>query len=111
MLEIKIQEDVFDHLFVSSAEIVVPLVFWIDYLVSDNVVMNWKEGYFTGERDDIVHNHQLVCEEEIVADVTNNVSYLTENKVKTESTNLSSQFQLLPRIVVCAYVNISQENI
>jgi hypothetical protein len=75
MLEIKIQEDVFDHLFVSSAEILAPLIFGIDYLVSGNVVMNRKEGYFNGERDDIVHSHQLVCEEEIVPDVTNKLSY------------------------------------
>jgi len=53
----------------------------------------------TGERDDIFHNHQLVCEEEIVADVTNKLSYLTQNYVKTESKNLSSQFKLLPRIL------------
>jgi hypothetical protein len=92
MLDIKIEENVFDHLFVSSAEILAPLIFGIDYLVSGNVVTNWKEGYFTGERDDIVHNPQSLCEEQIVADGTNELSYLTQNKVKIESTNLSSQF-------------------
>ena len=93
MHEIRIQEDVFDHLFESSGEILAPLIFGTDYLVSGNVVMNWNEGYFTGEQDDIVHNHQLVCQEEAVADVI--INYLTQYKVKTESTNLSSQFQLL----------------
>jgi hypothetical protein len=98
MLEVKIQDYVFDRLFVSSAAIVAPLIFGIDYLVPGNVVMNWTEGYFTDERDDIVHNHQLVCEEEIVSGVTKNLSYLTQNNVKTESTNFNSQFKLLPRI-------------
>lgn len=40
MLEVKIQDYVFDRLFVSSAAIVAPLIFGIDYLVPGNVVMN-----------------------------------------------------------------------
>jgi hypothetical protein len=40
MHEIRIQEDVFDHLFESSGEILAPLIFGTDYLVSGNVVMN-----------------------------------------------------------------------
>ena len=57
MFAIKTQEYVFDNLFVSSTEIVAPLIFGTDGFVSGNVVMNWKEGYFTGERYDIVHNY------------------------------------------------------
>jgi len=44
MFAMKTQEYAFDHLFVRSAELVAPLIFGIDCLVSGNVVMNWKEG-------------------------------------------------------------------
>jgi len=40
MFAIKTQEYVFDNLFVSSTEIVAPLIFGTDGFVSGNVVMN-----------------------------------------------------------------------
>ena len=101
MLEIKIQEDVSDHVFLISAQLVVPLILWVDYLLSGNVVMNFKEAYFTSERDGIIHKHQFICEEEIVADIPedlisrSNISRCHIPNSKTKDTDTVISFQVL----------------
>jgi hypothetical protein len=65
-----IQEDVFDRVFLVSAQLVALLVLGIDYVLSGNVVMNFNEGYLTTDRDGVVHKHQFICEEETAAGVT-----------------------------------------
>jgi hypothetical protein len=45
ILEVAIQEDVSDHVFLVSAQIVTPLILGTDYLFSGNEVTSFKEGY------------------------------------------------------------------
>jgi hypothetical protein len=43
MVEVTIHEYVFDHVFLVSAQIVTPLILGMDYLLSGNAVMSFKE--------------------------------------------------------------------
>ena len=68
----------FDHVFLVSAQIVAPLILGIDYLLSSNLVMNFKEAYFTTERDGVIHKRQFICEEKIAAVITEDLISRTE---------------------------------
>lgn len=78
MLEVTIQAYVSDNVFLVSDQLVASLIFEIDYLLSSNVVMNFNEGYFTTERDGIIHEHQFMCKEEIAASITEDLISRTE---------------------------------
>jgi hypothetical protein len=56
--------------FLVSAQLAAPLILGTDCVLSGNVVMNFKEGYLTTDRDCVVHKHQFICEEETAAGVT-----------------------------------------
>lgn len=66
-----------------------------DYLLSDDILMKFKEGYFTSERDGIVRKHQSICEEKTATDVTeDSISRATFRVVTFLTTKQQAQIHL-----------------
>ena len=65
------------------------------HLLSGNIVMKFKEGYFTSERDGIVRKHQFICDEHMATDFTeDSISRTTFRVVTFLTTKKQAQIKL-----------------